>query len=322
MDKSIIQENINNVLTETDFAGLGEKKVGKVRDSYFTEDKAILVTTDRYSAFDRILAAIPFKGQVLVGISAWWFEKTKHIIPNHFINVPDPNVVVGKKAEVFPVEVVPRGYLTGVTATSIWTNYEKGKRDFGGITLPDGLKKNTKLPKNIITPSTKFEEHDRNLIPEEIISEKMLSEKDWNFIHGKSLELFEFGQKEAFKKGLILVDTKYEFGRDEKGNIILIDEIHTPDSSRYWFADTYQDRIIEGKEPQNFDKEFLRLWFKDNCDPYKDEKLPEAPEDMVVELASRYIKIYEIITGKEFEYHKEPVKERIKESLHTAGYLV
>jgi fusion protein PurCD len=286
-----------------------------VRDSYFTKDKAILVTTDRYSAFDRILSVIPFKGQSLVGISSWWFEKTRHIITNHLIDVPDPNVIIGKKAEVLPVEMVVRGYLTGVTATSIWTNYQAGKRDFGGITLPDGMKKNTKLPKNIITPSTKFEEHDRNLTADEIIREKFLSVEDWNFVSKKAMELFEFGQREALERGLILVDTKYEFGKIENGEIILIDEIHTPDSSRYWFADTYEKRIASGEEPQNFDKEFLRLWFKDNCDPYKDDLLPEAPRDMVIELASRYIKIYETITGKRFPYNDEPVMERIKRNL-------
>ena len=315
MDKAIIEKNLKNVITETNFIGLGEKKVGKVRDSYFTKDKVILVTTDRYSAFDRILSAIPFKGQSLVGISSWWFEKTSHIIPNHLIDVPDPNVVIGKKAEVLPVEMVVRGYLTGVTATSIWTNYQEGKRDFGGITLPDGMKKNTKLPKNIITPSTKFEEHDRNLTADEIVGEKFLSEEDWNFVSKKALELFEFGQKQALDKGLVLVDTKYEFGKIENGEIILIDEIHTPDSSRYWFADTYESRIASGEEPQNFDKEFLRLWFKDNCDPYKDDLLPEAPIEMVIELASRYIKIYETITGKEFPFSDEPVIERIKRNL-------
>ena len=315
MDKAIIEKNLKNVITETNFFGLGEKKVGKVRDSYFTKDKAVLVTTDRYSAFDRILSAIPFKGQSLVGISSWWFEKTRHIIPNHLIDVPDPNVIVGKKAEVLPVEMVVRGYLTGVTGTSIWTNYQAGKRDFGGITLPDGMKKNTKLPKNIITPSTKFEEHDRNLTADEIVGEKFLSEEDWNFVSKKALELFEFGQKQALDKGLVLVDTKYEFGKIENGEIILIDEIHTPDSSRYWFADTYESRIASGEEPQNFDKEFLRLWFKDNCDPYKDDLLPEAPIEMVIELASRYIKIYETITGNEFPFIEEPVIERIKRNL-------
>ncbi|PIR97446.1 MAG: phosphoribosylaminoimidazolesuccinocarboxamide synthase [Candidatus Doudnabacteria bacterium CG10_big_fil_rev_8_21_14_0_10_41_10] len=322
MDKQTIEKNIKNVLTETNFEGLGEKKVGKVRDSYFTKDRIVMVTTDRYSAFDRILATIPFKGQVLVGTAAWWFEQTKDIIPNHMLEVPDPNVMVGQRVEALPVEIVPRAFLSGVTATSIWTNYQKGQREFGGLKLGEGLKKNTRLKRPILTPSTKFEEHDRNLTPEEIVKEGLMTEKEWDFVSEKSLELFEFGQKTALQKGLILVDTKYEFGKDEKGDIILIDEIHTPDSSRYWFADTFEARIASGEEPQNFDKEFLRLWFKENSDPYKDEKLPDAPVDMVVELSSRYIKIYETITGKEFVYHDEPVIQRIEKNLRNGGYLV
>lgn len=322
MDKSIIKKNISNVLTETDFKGLGERKVGKVRDSYFAEDKVIMITTDRQSAFDRVLAAIPFKGQVLNQASQWWFKRTEKIIPNYLLATPDPNVIVGKRCEVLPVEMVVRGYLTGSTSTSIWVNYAKGERNFGGIKLEDNLSKNTKLPKNIITPTTKFEEHDRNITTDDIINEGMMSKEDWEYVSQKALELFSFGQDVAKEHGLILVDTKYEFGRDKEDNIILIDEIHTPDSSRYWLSDTYQTNIAAGKEPDNIDKEFLRLWFKENCDPYGDKELPKAPEELVIELASRYIRLYEMITSQPFKFSDQPISQRLEENLRGSGYLV
>ncbi len=317
MDKTIIAKNINNVLTETDFQELGERKIGKVRDSYFSEDRVVIITTDRQSAFDRVLAAIPFKGQVLNQVSIWWFEQTKDIIPNYVLATPDSNVTIGKRCEVLPIEVVVRGYLTGSTSTSIWVNYKKGERKFGGITLEDGLSKNTKLPKNIITPTTKFEEHDRNITADDIFNEDMMNKKDWEYIGSKALELFSFGQEIASEHGLILVDTKYEFGKDKDGNIILIDEIHTPDSSRYWLADTYEKNISEGREPDNIDKEFLRLWFKENCDPYNDKELPEAPDDLVIELSSRYIQLYEMITGEVFKFSSQPILERLEKNLRT-----
>jgi len=322
MDHSIIEKNLNNVLTETNFLGLGEKKSGKVRDTYFTKDKIILITTDRQSAFDRILAAIPFKGQVLNQTSAWWFKETKEIISNFVLDVPDPNVVVGKKCQVFPFEVVVRGYMTGSTETSVWTNYLKGVRNFCGNPLLEGMHKNQQFEKSIITPTTKFEEHDRNISSADIINEKMAEEKEWETISQAALSLFTFGQNEAKKRGLILVDTKYEFGKDQNGQILLIDEIHTPDSSRYWLAETYQERIKEGKEPDNIDKEFLRLWFKDHCDPYHDEVLPEAPKDLVVELSSRYIKLYEMITGEAFKVDEKSILPRMENNLRNKGYLV
>ncbi len=322
MDKSIIEKNIYNVITETNFKGLGEKKVGKVRDSYTTDDKIILITTDRQSAFDRILASIPFKGQVLNQTSAWWFEHTKDIIPNFLLDVPDPNVVVGKKCTVFPMEIIVRGYLTGSTDTSVWMNYQKGVRDFCGNKLTEGMVKNQKFNTPIVTPSTKFEKHDRNLSRNEILAEHFATVAEFDYLAAKALELFAFGQKTAAAHGLILVDTKYEFGKDANGQITLIDEIHTPDSSRYWLAQTYSQRISEGKEPDNIDKEFLRLWFKDHCDPYHDEVLPEAPRELIVELSSRYIKLYEMITGRQFNFEDKSILKRIEENLKNKGYLV
>ncbi len=316
MDKQTIEQNINRVLKETDFKNIGERKKGKVRDIYIQDDKLILVSTDRHSSFDRIIAHIPFKGQVLTQISRWWFEQTEDIIQNHVLDVPDPNVVVAKKCKVIPLEMVVRGYITGVTGTALWTNYQKGQRDFGGFTLPDSMKKNQKLEEPVLTPTTKSDEHDRPVTPKEIVDEKIVEPDLWEKLSKTAIALFKRGQEVAAKKGLILVDTKYEFGLDDGGNLTLIDEIHTPDSSRYWKLDTYQARFDEGKEPEYFDKEFLRLWFKENCDPYNDPVLPEAPAEMVTELASRYIQIYEQVTDEKFETDLEtPITDRIAKNL-------
>ncbi|MEK9181412.1 MAG: phosphoribosylaminoimidazolesuccinocarboxamide synthase [Patescibacteria group bacterium] len=303
------------ILEKTNFTNLGEKYVGKVRDVYIQKDKVIMISTDRYSAFDRNLALIPCKGQVLTQVSKFWFKQTKDIVSNHVLDCPDPNVVVGKKCAVLPVEMVVRGYVTGVTGTSIWTSYKEGKRDFGDFVLPDGMKKNQKLEKPVLTPTTKHETHDRNLTSKMILEEKLMSPELWQKISDIALQLFTRGQEIALEKGLILVDTKYEFGLDDGGEVILIDEIHTPDSSRYWQANSHQDRITKGLEPENFDKEFLRLWFKDNCDPYKDEKLPEAPAEMVTELSRRYVKICEQITGIPFEIESGDIEKRIENNL-------
>ena len=314
--KDRIQAELNNTLTETSFPGIS-KRTGKVRDQYDLGDRVVLITTDRQSAFDRVLASIPLKGQVLNLTSAWWFEQTKYIIPNHVIGVPDPNATLVKKCEVFPIEFVVRGYITGSTSTALWTVYNNGDREYCGNALPEGLMKNQKLNANMLTPTTKEEYHDRPIAPDEIVSEGWMSQKNWDYCSQKALALFSFGQKKAAENGMILVDTKYEMGRDADGTIRLIDEIHTPDSSRYWLAKTYDERMAVGQEPQNIDKEFLRLWFVDNCDPYNDETLPEAPEELVVELSSRYIYLYETITGGVFPFPDagKPVQERINENL-------
>lgn len=318
--KDRIKAELNNTLTQTSLAG-GSKRTGKVRDQYDFGDKVALITTDRQSAFDRVLASIPFKGQVLNLTSAWWFDQTKDIIPNQVIDVPDPNVTLAKKCDVFPIEFVVRGYITGSTSTSLWTVYNKDNRTYCGNDLPEGLVKNQKLTANMLTPTTKEEHHDRPIAPDEIVSEGWMTQEDWDYCSQKALELFAFGQKKAAENGIILVDTKYEMGRDAEGTIRLIDEIHTPDSSRYWISKTYDERMTAGQEPQNVDKEFLRLWFVDNCDPYNDETLPEAPEELVAELSSRYVYLYETITGGLFPFPDsgKPVSERINESLK--GYL-
>uniref|UniRef100_A0A7S2YVU4 Phosphoribosylaminoimidazole-succinocarboxamide synthase, chloroplastic n=1 Tax=Chloropicon laureae TaxID=464258 RepID=A0A7S2YVU4_9CHLO len=291
---------LDNCLSSTSLAK-GIKREGKVRDLYELDDKVVSVTTDRQSGFDRHLASVPFKGQVVNETSVWWLNQTRDLVPNALVSAPHPNVAIMKKCRVFPVEFVVRGYLTGSTGTSIWTNYSKGVRSYCGNDLPDGLVKNDKLERNIVTPTTKAESGDVPITPQEIVEQGLMTQEEWNYASGKALALFTFGQEVALKNGLLLVDTKYEFGVDDDGNILLIDEIHTPDSSRYWIADTYKALHAEGKEPENIDKEFLRLWFKDHCDPYNDLELPEAPDSLIIELSRRYITLYETITGQAFE---------------------
>jgi len=314
--KDRIKSELKNTLTDTNLRAK-VKRTGKVRDQYEFDNKIVLITTDRQSAFDRVLASIPFKGQVLNLTSAWWFEQTKHIIENQVIEIPDPNITLAKKCTVFPIEFVVRGFITGSTSTSLWTVYKNGDREYCGNKLEEGLVKNQKLDQNMLTPTTKEVEHDRPISPKEIVSENWMTQEDWDYCSKKALELFSFGQKKAAENGMILVDTKYEMGKDENGNIVLIDEIHTPDSSRYWVAESYEERIRKGEEPQNIDKEFLRLWFVDNCDPYNDKELPEAPDDLVIELSSRYIYLYETITGGLFPFpdSKNSINDRIKNNL-------
>jgi phosphoribosylaminoimidazole-succinocarboxamide synthase len=304
-----------HVLKETHLDFLGPRKVGKVRDIYEQTDRLILVTTDRHSSFDRIIAHVPHKGQVLNEISAFWFGKTADIVANHVIAVPDPNVTVGRKCNVIPVEAVVRGYITGVTDTSLWTHYSKGRRDFGNFTLPDGLKKNQRLDKPVFTPSTKQDTHDRTMSPQDIVAEGFATRELIDKIEHTALALFARGAEIAAKQGLILVDTKYEFGLDARGELVLIDEIHTPDSSRYWQADSFDSRFRAGQEPDYFDKEFLRLWFKEHSDPYKDAVLPEAPAELVKELSRRYVHMYEQITGKHFVAAEQPAEQRIARAL-------
>ncbi len=313
-----IAAQLSFCLSETNLP-FGKKYQGKVRDTYDIGDKLILVTTDRLSAFDRMLASVPYKGQVLNLTSAWWFEKTKSIVPNHLIAVPDPNVVIAKKCNVFPIEFVVRGYISGSTNTSLWTQYQNGVRNYCGIEFPEGLLKNQKLQTPVITPTTKEKDHDRPITPTELVSEGWMSQKDWDEASSYALQLYEYGAKIAQEHGLILVDTKYEFGRNDHGNVLLIDEIHTPDSSRYWLAETYQERMNAGKEPENIDKEFLRLWFVQHSDPYQDEILPKAPDELIVTLAARYIQLYEKITGASFAYElsPEPAQDRILRHLQT-----
>ncbi|CAA3027468.1 phosphoribosylaminoimidazole-succinocarboxamide synthase, chloroplastic [Olea europaea subsp. europaea] len=319
-----IKNSVSNCLSETHLdltvPGLKSKTRGKVRDIYDGGDYLVLVTTDRQSAFDRILASIPFKGQVLNETSLWWFSETQHITPNAVVSSPDKNVTIAKKCSVFPVEFVVRGYVTGSTDTSLWTVYKNGVRNYCGNALPDGLVKNQKLPENILTPTTKAADHDVPVTPQEIVQRGLMTQDDYFEASTKALSLFQYGQQVALEHGLILVDTKYEFGKGSDGTVLLIDEVHTPDSSRYWIADSYEERFEKSLEPDNIDKEFLRLWFKDHCNPYEDEVLPDAPEELVSELAWRYIFLYETITKSKFEMPmtKEHIHDRISRNVSQA----
>lgn len=308
-------------LKSTDF-DFGEKFIGKVRDTYILPNKRIIVTTDRQSAFDRVLGQIPFKGAVLNLLAAWWFDQTKDIVQNHIISVPDPNVSIAKSLTGIPIEMIVRGYISGVTGTSIWGSYNKGERTIYGIKFPDGLKKNQKLDTPVITPTTHGDPtggggHDERLTRDQILSSDLVTEEIYLKMEKAAIELFKRGSEIALKQGLILVDTKYEFGLDDQGNLTLMDEIHTPDSSRFWKADTYEERFKKGEEPENFDKEFLRLWYKEKG--YTgDGKPPEMSEELIVALSQRYIKVYEMLTGKTFEGFEYPIEKRIEKNIQKA----
>ncbi len=316
----ILRAAIPNVLTEAHFPELPNYYKGKVRENYDLPDgRRILVSTDRQSAFDQVLAAVPFKGQVLTQTARFWFEQTADICANHVLDYPDPNVVVGRRLDMLPIEVIVRDYMTGSTDTSIWSMYKAGKRSMYGLAFPDGMVKNDKLAATILTPTTKAMEaggHDHPISPAEIVAQGLLSQAQWDEVADIALALFARGREIAARNGLILVDTKFEFGTDEKGRITLADEILTPDSSRYWKADSYAGRHAQGAEPDSLDKEFLRLWISGRCDPYKDP-IPAIPDDTLVDFSRRYISLYEAVTGKAFVAPPlgEPVKDRIRRNL-------
>ncbi|MEN9408984.1 MAG: hypothetical protein RL216_958 [Pseudomonadota bacterium] len=294
--------NLTRILTEAHIPELPNPYFGKVRDCYDLPDGTrILISSDRISAFDRILAAIPFKGQVLTQTAKFWFEATSDICPNHVISYPDPNVVIGKRLTILPVEIVVRGYLAGTTGTSVLTLYKQGERQMYGHTLPDGLRDNQALPTPLITPTSKAFDggHDEPLTAQDIVSQGLLTQSQWDDVSAKALALFARGQKMAAERGLILVDTKYEFGTDSDGTILLADEIHTPDSSRYWIASGYAAAFENGTRPPSFDKDVIRAWVAARCDPYKDQ-IPEIPAEMIRHTAQVYIDAYEAITGQPF----------------------
>lgn len=311
-----ISEQLAFCLDKTDFPQLGEKYEGKVRDNYTKGDRRILITTDRLSAFDRVITTIPFKGQVLNQISQFWFEQTKDIISNHVQEYPDPNVMVGIMCKPLSVEMVVRGYITGVTTTSAWYHYEKGVRNFCGNVLSEGLRKNQKLEKPILTPSTKAEHggHDESVSPEEILKRGVLTQEQWNILADTSLKLYQRGVEICAKQGIILVDTKYEFGITPDGKIVLIDEIHTPDSSRFWFANEYEKRFVSGEEQKKIDKEYLREWLA--AQDFRGEgDIPAIPDEVRVETARRYIEAFELITGQQFQAETGSVQNRLSVNL-------
>lgn len=316
-----LQNQLPHVFNGTNFSNLGEFYKGKVRDNYTRQNKRILIVSDRLSAFDRNICLIPFKGQVLNQMAEFWFKKTDDIIGNHVIEFPDPNVIVAKQCQAMPVEMVVRGYITGTTSTSAWINYEKGVRNFCGNQLPEGLKKNQKFDQPILTPSTKAEHggHDESVSKEEVLRRTNITEKEFEIMAQAAMKLYQRGVEIAAKQGIILVDTKYEFGQDAAGNIVLIDEIHTPDSSRFWFADEYQDRFKRGEEQKKIDKEYLRKWLADQGFT-GDGEIPQIPDDIRIETARRYIEAYELITGQPFQAEFGDVAARVEKNL--AAYFI
>jgi phosphoribosylaminoimidazole-succinocarboxamide synthase len=299
------------------------KQTGKVRDWYeMPRSQRLLVTTDRLSAFDRILARVPYKGQVLNQLAAWWFDQTSDVIANHKIDVPDPNATIVTKVEPFAVEVIVRGYITGVTSTALWYRYAIGERDIYGFHFPDGLRKNQQLPEPIITPTTKGGPtgHDERLTCAEVVEHGILDRATWDQVQAAALAIFERGQEIAAKNGLILVDTKYEFGRAPDGTVMLIDEVHTPDSSRFWKAASYAERLARGAEPENFDKEFVRLAYAEQG--YRgDGPIPSMPDDLWIAASRRYIEIYEMLTGVMFEPGAYPIEPRLLENLYATRHI-
>jgi phosphoribosylaminoimidazole-succinocarboxamide synthase len=293
---------LDDVLREAAIPELPNHYRGKVRDNYDLPDgRRIIIASDRLSAFDRILTALPLKGQVLTAIARFWFDHTADICPNHVLEYPDPNVLVCRRLDIMPVEIVVRDYLTGSTATSIWPMYRDGRREVYGVRLPEGLRENQKLPQTIVTPTTKAMDggHDEPLTPAEITGRGLLTAAQWEEAAALALALFARGRDTAAARGLILVDTKYEFGFDRVGRIVLADEIHTPDSSRYWMAASYPERFAAGTRPESFDKDFVRNWVVARCDPYRDP-IPEIPAEVVVAAARVYIEACETITGAPF----------------------
>lgn len=317
--KEIIKKYLSNSLERTNF-NFGLKYEGKVRDNYDVNNEIVMVTTDRISAFDLVWGTIPLKGQVLNELTVFWFNKTKHIIRNHLIQKIDPNVVVVNKCKPYPVEMVVRGYITGVTKTSLWYNYSQGQRIFNNVRLPDGLKKNQKLSSPIITPTTKaqYGKHDKNITKQYIIEKGLVDKEIYEEMERIALELFKFGTEYCEKCGLLLVDTKYEFG-ELNGELVLIDEIHTPDSSRFWLKESYESRLNQGMEPEKLDKEFFREWLISQG--INTGIKPKLNDEIKIKVAERYIKVYELIIGEEFKFIEEPILERIKKNLISAGYL-
>ncbi|MDD5708197.1 MAG: phosphoribosylaminoimidazolesuccinocarboxamide synthase [Kiritimatiellae bacterium] len=313
-----IRQELDNVLDSTDFKGSGRRSAGKVRDSYVLPDgRRVLVATDRVSAFDCVLGTIPFKGQVLNQLAAFWFESTRQTAANHMLAVPDPNVMVVAECEQLPLEFIVRGYITGVTKTSAWYNYQRGLRNLCGNPLPEGLRKDQRLERPILTPTTKHEAHDRNISRAEALAEGLLTAARFDEAADICFRLFDAGVRHAAARGLILVDTKYELGL-LNGKIVVSDEIHTPDSSRYWYADSYERLFAAGEDQRKLDKEYVREWlaargFRGDGTP------PPLPDDVRVEAARRYIMAYEQVTGLEFKPVEGPIRERVRCAVAAIG---
>lgn len=318
MSNEVLHRQLPYTLQETGFPSLGLRYQGKVRDTYLQNDRLILITTDRLSAFDRVLTSIPFKGEILNRLAHFWFEKTSHIARNHVLDMPDPNVTVAQACEPFAVELVVRGYLTG----SLWRDVQNRTASRYGLQLPENMRKNERFPAPIVTPSTKaaLGAHDEPISEADILSRRLMTPREWAQASEMALGLFQAGQEWAASRGLILVDTKYEFGK-RGDELILIDEIHTPDSSRYWMADSYFERFQRGEEPLMLDKENIRQWLIQERKFQGDGPLPEIPDTVRVELASKYVEAFEKITGKNLPLVVGSVAPRVTRNLAEKGYL-
>jgi phosphoribosylaminoimidazole-succinocarboxamide synthase len=321
VDVSVLRAALAHPLERTDFDDLGKKYEGKVRDNYsMPGGRRAIVVTDRISAFDRVLGTLPLKGQLLNFVAAWWFEKTRSVAPNHVLSVPDPNVLLARECTPLPVEMVVRAYLTGTTSTSIWVHYTKGVREFCGHHLPDGMRKHQKLAEPILTPSTKAEkgDHDVSAARDVILELTKMPPADFDRAAELAMALFAEGQRLCAERGLILVDTKYEFGKTSEGEIVLIDEIHTPDSSRFWFEKSYAERFEAGQDPESFDKEYVRRFLAEQGF-MGDGPIPPIPEEVRVEASRRYVEAVETITGERFKPNLEEPIARIRRNMAAIG---
>ena len=320
LTEQTLRDALAHPLERTDFPKLGKKYEGKVRDNYSARDgRRFIVVTDRISAFDRVLGTLPLKGQLLNRVAAWWFDATLSVAPNHKLELPDPNVMVVLECTPLPVEMVVRAYLTGTTSTSIWVHYQRGERDFCGHRLPDGLKKHERLPEPILTPSSKAQHggHDVSLSRDQLLAQTTMSADDFDRAADLAMKLFATGQRIARERGLILVDTKYEFGKTPDGRVVVIDEIHTPDSSRFWYAESYAERFAEGADPESFDKEFVRRWLAERGFT-GDGPIPPIPDEIRIEAARRYAEAIERIMGVPFEAELGDPIARITRNLKIA----
>ncbi len=296
---------------------LPDSRDGKVRTSYrLSEGRRLFVTTDRLSAFDRVIAGVPYKGQVLNQLAAWWFETTRDIVANHALSMPDENALIGIEAKPLPVEVIVRGRITGVTSTSLWRRYHEGARVIYGHTLPDGLVKNQALPAPLVTPTTKAEQgaHDEALTCDEVVTRGLVAKPLWDHVQDVAVALFNRGVEQAAKAGIVLADTKYEFGLGPDGGLLLIDEVHTPDSSRFWVASNLEERLAKGEEPESFDKEVVRRAL-DAVGFRGDGPVPDMPPEIWAETSARYIDCYERLTGRTFVPGSYPVGPRLAENV-------
>ena len=313
----VVREALQHPLEGTNFPELGASYQGKVRDNYSDgHGRRFIITTDRISAFDRVLGTLPLKGQILNAVAAWWFKHTQHIAKNHLLEVPDPNVLVARECQLLPVEMVVRAYLTGTTSTSIWVHYERGERTYCGHELPNGLKRHERLPNILVTPTTKAMHggHDEAASRAQILERTGISPEDYDTAERLALALFAEGQRHCKERGLILVDTKYEFGKTPEGEIVLIDEIHTPDSSRFWFEASYAERFEQGLAPESFDKEYVRRFLVEQG--FRgDGDIPKIPDDVKVEAVLRYIEAVEQIMGENFVPNLEEPIQRMRRNL-------